>query len=301
MRVVKSLLLVAFFSATASQAAEPKVRVADTIINQRLTHIEIQLAKKKYAEAIQSAISMFSLNASACRSIDAHVINSKDAAGNDVAAHTRLDQVVVLDPRHVAFKSARFLVSLLAQQITHCEQNQKLYVLAVNRDPHLAPLKGKVAFLRNLADLDELASQAAGNSPAKTDAAAKFKNLSAKYDLTLAPEQFGKLTDRVSENIQTMQRTLGDLHGMEAALKAFELPGILEGPARGAKASPEFAFNYTTLLTATNRFVRLRQLFGAEGKTVCQVTNYVPFDMALQHERNCNESIQLLKSYAPQI
>lgn len=296
MSAILTLLFAGLISGFAAESTPRVTATAETLINQRLTHIEIFIAQKKQTDAIQAALSMFNLNASNCRAIEARPITYKDDGGNDIVAHTQLDQTVVLDSKGLAFKSARFLVTMLAQQIAHCDQNQKLYSLALANDRALAALKDKVIYLRHLGDLDEIAGVALKNSPAKADAAKKFKQLAAKYGLTLTPEQLNKLSDQVAADLQNYQRTLAELNSMEGALKAFEVPGVLTPPAAGAKPSPEFLFNQTTLLLSTNAFLKSRQLFGSEGKAVCQVINYVPFALALQHERNCHEAIEFLKA-----
>lgn len=277
---------------------------ANALIEQRLAAIDALLAKKDYPGAIQTSLSMFSLNASSCRGIDTHEINFRDDLGNAIVAHTRLDQIIVFDPRQVAFRNARMLVAVLAHEIAHCDQNQKMYAMSLATDKELAPLKDKIPLLRVLADLDEVANVAAETGTVKADpkvraeAQVKFKALMAKHGLDLSPERLIAMSKRFVDNVAIYKRTLGDLHEMEASLKAFEVPGILTPPAASEpKASDEFALQYRFLLLSTNKFLRARMLLGTSQEVMCKLVNAVPFDQALQQERNCVESLRLIRSY----
>jgi hypothetical protein len=289
-------LAIVAFSAGAVPVAEPTVS-ADAVLDERIAEIEKALAEKNYPAAVQAALKNFGLNPSACRGIETRPINVKDESGSDIVAHTRLDQVVVIDPRQPVMKSARYLVSVLAHEMTHCEQNQQMYALALANDPALATLRGKLTQLRALADLEDVANVAAQASPAKAEAAGKFKAMAARHGLAITPEALLEASRRVVVDIQSLKRTLAELHEMEASLRAFELPGVLKPPKAGAKPSEEFQFQYNFLMLTTNKLVRTRQLQGAEGGSICKMSNFVPFEMTLQHERNCVESIRLLQTY----
>ncbi len=287
--------------AHSSIAAPVPPHSADAILDARLAEVSQLIEKKSYTEAIRKALSGFNIDASACRGIDTRFIETRDEAGNEIIAHTQLDQIVVLDPRQTGFQSARYLVSLLAHEITHCDQNQQLYRLALNADPALAPLKDKVPLLRVLADLDELASVALKDTPVKTAANEKFKMLMARHGLELSPQSLVALARQFMADVIVYKKNLAELHEMEASLRAFELPGILSAPKANQKASDEFAFQYRFLLMSTNRFVKSRQLAGFTGEMVCRLGNLVPFSMTLQHERTCAESVRLVKDFLTKV
>ncbi|MBI3556743.1 MAG: hypothetical protein HY074_10810 [Deltaproteobacteria bacterium] len=274
---------------------------ADTILQSRLLEVEQLIEKKNYSEAIRKALSNFNLNATNCRGIDTRFIEGRDENGSEVIAHTQLDQIVVLDPRQTGFQSARFLVSLLAHETTHCDQNQQLYTLALNADPALAPLKDKVALLRVLADLDELAAVALKDTPVKADANAKFKLITARHGLDVTPQALVAMARQFMADVVVYKKNLAELHEMEASLRAFELPGVLTPPKAQQKASEEFAFQYRFLLMSTNHFVKTRQLAGFTGDMACRLGNLVPYAMTLQHERTCAESVRLVKDFLAKI
>lgn len=285
----------------SSFAATPTMASADAILESRLSEIQQLIEKKSYTEAIRKALSNFNLNASNCRGIDTRFIEARDENGNEVIAHTQLDQIVVLDPRQIAFQSGRYLVSMLAHETTHCDQNQQLYTLALNSDPALAPLKDKIPLLRVLADLDELATVALKDTPVKAEANSKFKSIAARYGLELSPQALVTLARQFMDDVTLYKRNLAELHEMEASLRAFEMPGVLLAPKANQKASVEFAFQYRFLLMSTNRFVKTRQLAGAVGEQICRLENIVPFSITLQEERTCAESIRMAKDFLAKV
>jgi hypothetical protein len=279
---------------------KPTVK-ADALITSNLAKIDKLLQEKNLVGAVQAAITTFGINASNCRAVQTRPIQTHDELGNEIVGQTRLDQVIALDPNQIVFKSARFLVSILAHEVTHCDQNQKMFAMAMASDPALAPLREKVTLLRDMADLDDLASLATKDNPQKAAAAEQFKALAAKHGLDLAPDKLIPLSLRVIEDVSIYKRTLADLQEMEAALRAFELPGVIPPPSGKEKPSPEFAFQYNYLMLSTNKLLRARAMLGAQGPTVCRMGNFVPFEMTMQQERTCTESVRLLQTFLPRM
>lgn len=275
----------------------PSVTKANEIFTARHKAIDALIAKKNYAGALELAQTMFSIDTSHCRKVVTEQINAKDESGNELVAHTTLDQTVTLDPRFAAFKNSRFLVSILSHEVTHCDQNQKMYELAIANDPSLEILKGKIPELKTFAELDEALENVVKSTATDTQAEKSYKTLLAAYKLDVSPDQFLGIRRRIIESIQTFKRTLSELHEMEASLKAFEVPGALPPPGLRDKASEEFEFQYKFLFASTNKLLRTRKLYGAEGDSACRMTNFVPLEMSLQHERTCNESIRLIQTY----
>ncbi|MBI3543326.1 MAG: hypothetical protein HY075_08660 [Deltaproteobacteria bacterium] len=282
-------------------AALASVVSGESILAKHRAEVDALLARKSYSEAVQTALKAFNLDASNCRGVDTHFIEARDGEGHELIAHTRLDQIVVLDPRQTAFKNARYLVSVLAHEIAHCDQNQQLFSLAVRGDPQLAKLRNKVNLLRVLAELDELAGVALKDSPAKADANARFKQLAARYGLELTPPELLALSRRFIEDVASYKRPLDDLLDMEAGLRAFEAPGAVPPPSAGQKPSEEFAYHYRFLLVSTNKFLRQRQLLGADAEMFCRLANVVPFELTMHYERICADSVRMVRDFISRI
>lgn len=275
-----------------------KIPTVDQVIEERLQHIDDLLKKKEHGAAISTAVSMFKLDSSACRAIVSFPIPDRSADGEKLIARTTLDQTVILNPEQAAFKNARYLVSVLAHEITVCNQNQNLYAMSLKTDMELTPLKHKVPLLYKLADLDDLAALSVKNATKNSAAAlSQFKKMAQKMGLELTPQQVIELTKRVIEDVQVFKRTMADVLDMEATLSALELPGVVRLPKANEAASEEFIFHYRYLMHSTNKLLRTRQLFGATGDTVCQLVNYVPFEMTLQSQRNCVEAVRLIQTF----
>jgi hypothetical protein len=275
--------------------------VVDDVIKSRLKAIDELIAKKDFNVAVRIALNAFNIESEVCRSVEVRPIEGRNAVGDSIIAQTRLDQTLVVNPREIAFKNSRFLVSVLAHEVTHCAQNQKMYRMAVNSDPELAALQEKVPSLKTLADLEDLATVATKDSPARAEAEKKFKALSARVAGGLSADKILAASHRVMEDIQVYEKSLGELHEMEASLRAFEVPGVLTSPKANEKPSEEFAFQYRYLMVSTNHFLKTRALFGARGDNACKVANFVPFEMTLQHERTCTEAVRLIETYISKI
>lgn len=268
------------------------IQSADQIFEKHLEEIQSKIDQKKYLDAVYLAIRKFDLDDSACKGFEVHKITSTDENGNALLARTPLTQTVAIDPEAGAFKTAKFLVSTLAHEITHCHQHEKLYLQAVQSDAALEPLKkANVLELRVLSDLDELSSVAETSGPLQAQAQEKFKNRAEKLGLKLSAAEFIALAKTAAKDIQSYAEKMGPLTEMQAIEASFEVPGLLESKD---SASEEYRFHMRALEKETQLFIRGRKLLGANEDIYCRLSNAVPFSLTVSAERTCLEAFMRL-------
>ncbi len=288
------VVLVAFAAvARAVTAPDPALLAA----SKHLGEIESLIAKKKLDEAVLASIKLFQLDASACREVRVHSIGGKTETGEDISARTLLNQIVLLDPKQTAFKSARYLVAILAHELVHCRQHEEFYALAVATDPRLKALAPQIPTLRALADLQELARRAVAP---KNPQLAAYKEKTILLGIRALPQEMLAYADAVASDFQAVDRTLGELTEMEAALAAFSIPGVLVAPSGMGpfdRVSPEFASQYRFLMLATTAFLRQRKLLGGTDSSFCQLDNFAPVPLAARYEKKCEEAKEFLKEH----
>ena len=266
--------------------------------NPSFNKIDQLLQQKKYKEAIDLSLTTFKLDHSQCRNILPETITGKDDQGREVTARTLLNQNVVLDPQQFAFKNARYLVSVLTHEFTHCKQHESAYQVAISTDPRLKNFAKKIPTLLALSDLEELAGRIVDktNKNSSKDIAS-FQQKLAALKIEASPEQIEAYASDVVSDVVALNHTLNDLQEMEASLEAFHHSDVLPPPASENLADIEFAFQLRYLMTSTSAFMRHRALLGMKGDNLCRLINFVPNPLVPQYEKVCKESVSQLQRF----
>lgn len=256
--------------------------------NTKLNRVEQLIVEKRFTEAIRTAVEDFEIDISQCADIKVQTILDKTTQDEQISARTSYDQIIILDPDQVAFQSARFLISTLMHEATHCRQHQKIYEQLVLRNKNLAdflPLKS----LKDLATLDKLANQ--------KDVSLFNKKAGGLLKQT-DPKWFMDLTNEMVNGAQVFDQLVGEVIEMQACLEAFMRTDVLSAPIGSEKASTEFAFQYRYLMNAFVTFKHKRQIMGATTDSeVCSLNNVVPSILQNDFEISCIQSAALLNKY----
>lgn len=238
--------------------------------NERLVSIEKLIQAGDRRGAVHETLHAFGIAHEACREIRVESIAGK-AKGVPIAARTAFDQIVRLDPEREAFRSARFLSTMLARETIFCVEYDRIYRHVVQTNPAVAPESMRYASLKELS--------AQSNRP-----------------------ESAPLVQRLMEFMSNWEPRLGDLLSMKASLEVLNRNDILSPPQDSdEKASEEFAFYFRNLMDAFMDFYKKRKLLGTGPNQICDLNQYVPDWLEAALSKTCVEAREFLKKYAQNV